>query len=277
MGKRLDLTGKKFGRLTVLGFAGNNKHRQATWLCKCDCGNTTTSVGGGLTGGRIKSCGCSRRLDLIGKRFGRLTVKDFSERKDGRTFWLCECDCGNEITARVDSLTSGETQSCGCLRRTDIFGKRFSGLIVRDFVGTTKSGQAIWLCECNCGNLTTVISGNLISGNTRSCGCLQKKTVSLVSTTHGMSGHPLYKTWISMVQRCYNKNSSVYKYYGKRGIGICKRWRDIKNFIEDMGVRPNGLTLERINNDGGYYPENCKWATMTEQANNRRPKGSVEE
>ncbi|HEX8838523.1 MAG TPA: hypothetical protein VF748_16390 [Candidatus Acidoferrum sp.] len=111
-------------------------------------------------------------------------------------------------------------------------------------------------------------------GKIVSCGCFWEETVLPIahaaSTTHGMTGTPEFKTWDSMLQRCTNPNHHAWSRYGGRGIKVCKRWLHFKSFYADMGAKPNGLTLERINNDGDYKPSNCKWATMKEQAANKR-------
>ena len=127
-----------------------------------------------------------------------------------------------------------------------------------------------WICRCDCGNITEVITAHLREGRTKSCGCLQRERISQSETTHGMSGTKVYWVWSQMRDRCSNSNSQDYRYYGGRGISVCPRWSKFENFIADMGVPPPGLTLDRINNDGNYEPDNCRWATRTVQTANRR-------
>jgi len=151
--------------------------------------------------------------------------------------------------------------------REDFFNKVFNKLRVISLHKIEKSHR-YWNCVCECGKKTITRSDSLTSGNTRSCGCLKK--YNSVVKTHGMSASFVYRTWASMLQRCNNKNNPRYKDWGGRGIKVCKRWISFENFYEDMGDKPCGLTLDRINNEGNYEPENCHWATTKEQGFNRR-------
>lgn len=118
MSERIDLTGQKFGRLTAIKFSHFDKWRRSYWLCKCDCGNEKIINSRGFKNGSTKSCGCIRRLELTGQRFGRLIVIEFSHfNKRGNSCWLCKCDCGNHTTPQGSNLKYGDTKSCGCLQK----------------------------------------------------------------------------------------------------------------------------------------------------------------
>jgi len=162
-----------------------------------------------------------------------------------------------------------ETLSC---RAKDLLGRRFGSLFVNSF--SHSNNGAFWNCSCDCGNKVVVRAGRLNSGGTVSCGCLLKKSrerFSLEHWKHGETRHEIYNTWLDMLRRCSDDRRKDFKNYGGRGITVCDRWKDnFLNFLEDMGDRPKGFTLERKNNNLGYSKDNCHWASHGDQNRNSR-------
>lgn len=237
----------------------------------------------------VKSRGMNviKYRDITGLQFGRLTaikrVEDIIGKNGSKgEAWLCECSCGNEKVVRKNNLINGNTKSCGCITNKgiheDLTGRVFGRLTVieqaEDYI-TPGDGRHRhrWRCRCTCGNEVIITGQVLKSGGSKSCGCYQKELVGNMARIHGGYGERLNHVWNSMVQRCCNKNHISYHNYGERGITVCDEWRNdyavFKEWALSAGYK-EGLTLDRINNDLGYYPDNCRWVTMKEQSRNTR-------
>lgn len=163
------------------------------------------------------------------------------------------------------------------MKQKDLSGIRFGRLLAVSRVGTTTYGKPIWLCKCDCGKSVEVVSANLRSGNSQSCGCLKSALTADRKFIHGRNGgDPTYGTWVAMKARCLRERSSAFHKYGAKGVAICERWMFFVNFLEDMGERPDGMTIDRIDGSGNYEPGNCRWATPAQQrANQKTPSNAV--
>lgn len=243
--------------------------------------------------------------DLTGRRFGRWTVLHMGTRsKDNRITWSCKCDCGTIRDVLTHGLLGGESKSCGCYvsdkmkgKYKDITGQRFGKLVVNSDGKKKSNGDKrglLWLCKCDCGNEVWVSGASLRTGNTKSCGCLHMKQLEEIDRTkishakHGATdknGHceRLYNVWKGMKNRCNRKNGDSYKYYGARGITVCDEWindyAEFRRWALENGYDENAphgkCTIDRINNNGNYEPNNCRFVSMKEQNANKRPRGSV--
>ena len=159
-------------------------------------------------------------------------------------------------------------------RREDISGSAFHSLTVVEFSHVDKRRNACWVCKCECGRVVVVSGASLKSGHTKSCGCFavakSAETCRKRNTTHGKRYSGAYASWTGMLQRCLNPKNHKYKDYGARGIAICEKWKDFATFYSEMGERPDGTSIERLDVDGDYTTENCVWGTAEQQARNKR-------
>ena len=194
----------------------------------------------------------------------------------------CRCECGNTRLLSVHFLLKGNTGSCVCHRKGRPPGRALGEAAGAPYLAAgTVSGRLTMLedaaysqdyvrCRCECGNESRPRAGSIKAGTTLSCGCYQLES----RRTHGLSSHPLYGTWYGMVRRCTVPTAREYPDYGGRGITVCEQWLGLPDgllrFVADVGERPEGWTLDRIDNDGGYEPDNVKWATPKQQNGNRR-------
>ena len=214
-----------------------------------------------------------------GEKFNSLTILNKAYKKNGKTYWLCRCECGNTTLVRYDQLTSNKIKSCGCnkdshhVHKGDIFGR----LTAIKQVENNSLGQTCWLCRCSCGNTAIVTSNHLRTGHTTSCGCYNKEIIIKSSTTHGMSHTRFYGIYLSIIQRCSYSKSENYYLYGGRGIKCL--WKSFEEFKNDMYeddlkhskvYGEKNTSIDRVDVNGNYCKNNCRWATWKLQGNNKR-------
>jgi hypothetical protein len=161
------------------------------------------------------------------------------------------------------------------VKDSEVIGQRFGRLVVKGAAGTRKrpcgTVTRLFLCECDCGNVTTPALASLRAGNSTSCGCARNETLASLAThgnTRGRKVTGAYSSWAAMLARCENPKNRAYPRYGGNGVTVCVAWHTFEGFLADMGERPAGLTIERIKNSVGYAPGNCRWATCAEQSRN---------
>lgn len=228
-----DLTGRVFGRLTVLGYHGKRgKHPNGVWLCRCECGVEKVIASHHLKHGNAQSCGC----------LGREKIARSHKGKRSHAF-------------------------------RDLTGQRFERLVaIRCVTQPAETLVPRWLCRCDCGNETVVRSSNLVHDITKSCGCLRRENPAKYKTTHGATGTRELSIYRHIIRRCHDPKSRGYAAYGSVGIKVCQRWRDsFPDFLADVGPCPSDQhSLDRFpNQQGDYEPDNVRWATAAEQNRNK--------
>lgn len=276
-----DITWQRFGSLVAIEYTGkSDSSRSAIWRCSCDCGNEVEVSGTSLRGGITKSCGCfsfkpRKHQPEVGVVYGHLTYVSEAPRivrpsKSVRAGNF-RCVCGKEVIKEIQSVLIGNTTSCGCMKGKggiiDLTNKKFERLTAVRRTEEMVSGGYLWECVCDCGNTRTASTAALNSGAARSCGCLRADT----NRTHGMTGTPTYSSYQAMLNRAGNGK------YGEwyEDVSICPNWDpeqggSFENFLSDMGVRPEGTTLNRINGAKVYSKDTCEWATLSMQSFDRR-------
>lgn len=213
---------------------------------------------------------------LIGKKVNKVTILKIDNSKPhGKGVeirFLCKCDCGNIFSSGKSGLVHEYVYSCGCEKRLqyDLLGEKFGKLSVIENIGLSKHREMLWKCKCDCGNETIVNSYSLRKGSTKSCGCLCfEKRGRELKLKHWKV---ISMARSNMLTRCYNEKYSLYHRYGGRGITVFEEWINdstaFYNWSINNGFSEN-LTLDRIDNDGNYEPNNCRWVTMQVQSNNR--------
>lgn len=210
-----------------------------------------------------------RFKNIAGLRSGKLVAKEvFQLGGNGvETLWKCDCDCGNSINVKVSRITGGYKKHCGCVRHNEDLAGEVFGRLTAKYVDTSSTNKRVkWVCSCECGKDISVTAYQLKSGKTKSCGCLQQES----RKTHGMSGTRPYKIWESMITRLTCESHESFPIYGGRGIKCIDKWKTFEGFWEDMQVGySDELTLDRIDVDGNYSPENCRWVSPGMQSYNR--------
>lgn len=154
-------------------------------------------------------------------------------------------------------------------RKINMVGRKYGRWTIISFFDHRPKRMVRWLCKCDCGNEKVVEGAQIRRGASLSCGCIRSEMLSVRATKHGHTGSRTYICWMNMKARCYNKDNIGFMNYGGRGITVCKRWlASFENFIADMGEVPDGMSIDRRENDGNYEPDNCRWATKIIQQNN---------
>jgi hypothetical protein len=214
-------------------------------------------------------------MELAGTQIGKWTILNRIEK--GPTpghYYECICECGNVMIKAATELRAGRSTQCRQCKIDEMhnpekeIGKQYGKWHVIRYLGIHRKLHQ-FLCRCVCGFEGKHCAADLRAGKSKSCLTCANKEIAKRNIKHGMNNTRIYKVWSAMLHRCNNSNATSYIRYGGRGIKVCERWNKFENFLEDMGIPKDGLTLDRINNDGDYEPSNCRWVTHKENCQNR--------
>lgn len=294
-----DITGQKFNMLTAVRECGRDKRGKTLWEFQCDCGNTVINLRTYVVNGVTKSCGCLKNNGSENRKHGGskeklykvyCNIKKVSETENVpicsewtvgyEAFRTWAYENGYKDKARLvrrDAEQGFNPDNCLFTAegfRKDLTGKTFGRLKVLGFSRLdTQTHHSVWNCKCECGKFFEVVGNALLTGNTKSCGCLPEHSL--------FDGVPktqkrVYSVWSGMMARCYNENNVSYGHYGARGIKVCENWKDFRTFYQwakETGYdenAPRGVcTIERIDVNGDYEPNNCTWVDTMRQTANR--------
>jgi hypothetical protein len=213
---------------------------------------------------------------LQGFKFGKWTVyNEIKTNRPGKNY-ECMCECGTIQIKSGTELRAGRGMQCRDCQYKELYdpnnmiGKKFGKWTVVKFIDVHRNLHRFEVV-CDCGNKSIQLGSDLRRKKLRSsqCSTCHNRENARGNITHGMHNTQIYNIWKAMKDRCNNPKSTPYRWYGERGISVCERWNKFENFLEDMGERPEGMTLDRIDNDGNYEPGNCRWVTHKDNCNNR--------
>lgn len=211
---------------------------------------------------------------MIGKKFAKWRVLGLIKTDKPGKQYECLCECGNIRIKAGTELRAGRGKQCADCQYAELYdperevGKKYGKWTITKFIDMHRKLQR-YETVCDCGEKGIHTAADLRAGKSNQCTLCHNRENAENNKKHGLHGTPLYRVWCSMLHRCNNPNAPFYNRYGGRGIKVCDRWSKFENFLDDMGQRPEGMTIDRTNNDGNYEPGNCKWVSHKENCNNR--------
>jgi hypothetical protein len=218
---------------------------------------------------------------MIGNKIGKWTVLNLIKIEKPGKHYECICECGNIRIKAGTELRANRGLQCRDCQYSQLYnpekeiGKRYGKWTIIKYIDIHRKLQRFEV-RCDCGFDSIHVAADLRAGKSKQCTTCHNKETARNNIKHGMHSTHIYFVWRTMIQRCNNPNAGFYHRYGGRGIKVCDRWLKFEKFLEDMGERPDGMTIDRINNDGNYEPSNCRWVTHKENCNNRSNKKKIQ-